>query len=543
MDEYFFYSLDDGSVLSPGENIPVSFSEIEGQSDTVVIRLTDSGKKEMALVEMDPDDLKGNGLSMALPEDLEPGLYYLQFEVWGEGVLLSESEVYFFISDGDFRIVSIETYPPNVVPGDTVTARVFPVYPGEMDPWLRWTLDGEVLLEGYLSEIGETVDFAITGDEGLYSLKGELFPVMSDESLVSLAYAYTDLFVSPASEEEADREPPENSEYSFYVSFDQGADELPVEEGSVAVIGNPDASADQEGYVFSSEDGIVYQFSGLPLDSEGSVSDFSLHLDFTYEKLPLQGEWRLISIGSAEDGFVLFYNGTNQMFYAGFSRFPEEYSSVPLSVFPENGQVSLTLEYAVQNSSRQLIWLVQDEILHETALHKTSYEDGEIVLGSDGEEPGLPLLWLSAGITEDMLAFSTALREQPESEHGKYDTLYARTERDEDIKLEIPVSGSELATLEILLQPYSDESMQFLFSSGLSASSPLQTFHIIPEEEEGQAQVVFSIINSRDGLFISHDGQIKGPFLVNSSLIFEIEKYNTSQNSIDSVKEIRLYQD
>ena len=316
-EEYYFSSVDNGSVVAPGAEIPVSFVEVDGRTDQVLIRLTDSLYNEIALVELAPEELEGDGLPVTLPEGLDAGVYYLQFEAWGEGILLSESETYFYLVDGDFSISSIETYPPKVQPGGNITARVYAVFPEDSSPWLRWSLDGVTLLEGFIGQIGSTVSFPASRDDGIYTLKCELFPLEPQKKFISTLAALTDIYVSPdgsgnALENEAD------SLFYFSVQLDNST-----------VI--PGAFWD----IQSTNQGVTYLYPSLPGSRLGAVESFSLSLEFSPEDLANSKQWQLISMGERGNEFILFYNEREKKFYAGFSKNPEVLSSLPLSVLQE----------------------------------------------------------------------------------------------------------------------------------------------------------------------------------------------------------------
>ncbi len=527
-EEYFFYSVDNGSVVAPGAEIPVSFTEVDGQADQILIRLTDSAYNEIALVELAPEELKGDGLPVSLPEDLEAGVYYLQFEAWGAGVLLSESETYFYLVTGDFSISSVETYPPKVQPGGNITARVYTVYPEDSSPWLRWSLDGEVLLEGFISQIGSTVSFPVSRDEGIYTLKCELFPLEPQKKLISTLAASTDIYVSPSGSGKA-LENQGDSLFSFAVQLDNNT-----------VI--PGASWD----IKSAEQGISYIYPDLPGNRLGSVESFSLSLEFTPRHLMSSDQWQLISMGDSDDGFILFYNGKTRTFYAGFSRIPQVLSSLPLSLFEDRSQAAVQLIYTKSDGRNRLVWQNEEEILGETEIpfpgSPESSSDSSTVLSA----------WTEAGILNAMEALPEGGAGADGSALSGYDTLYTRELPVPDsILVDTSLPVSEFSSLEFLLdKSVQDIQWQILFmkDSGdtyLAVDYPISVVSGSgrPAGDGGEENVYFSIIQNRDGLYVGYEGQVKGPFSVNGSLILKIQPYDSINTGINAVKEIRIYQD
>ena len=527
-EEYYFNSVDEGSIVAPGSEIPVGFTEVAGQSDLVVIRLTDVEYNEIALVELPPEDLEGEGLPLALPEDLPEGIYFLQFEVWGDGALLSDSETYFYLVDGEFSILSIETYPPNIEPGGILTARVYTVYPEDSTPWLRWSLDGETLLEGFLSDMGSTVSFPVSQEDGIYSLKCELFPLEPEENLVSSLSTYTDLFVSPSGGS-LPLEELVNSSFSF--SFQLDIDSVV-----------PPSSWD----ILPVDQGVVYSYPDLPGGSFGTVGDFSLALDFSSDLLALLDDWKLIFLGKRDSGFVLFYNGVQETFYAGFTRAPQALSSLPLSFLQDKRPQGLELVFIKKDGKGRLVWQNNEGVLTETEIPILSLWEK-----TEGDE-NLGETWLNAGISGALGYLPDSASGSDSSSGSEYTVLYSREDSaKESISIETPLPGSEFASLEFLLDSKAPDfqwQILFLDDSGddyLIVDYPISIVTVSGRPDEGKENesVYFSIINNRNGVFIGYEGQVKGPFSVNDSLILKIKPYDSINTGIDAVKEIRLYQD
>ena len=241
--------------------------------------------------------------------------------------------MYFYIVSGEYAVIGIETYPSNIETGEYINAKAYLTYPDDHDPWIRWSLDSSVLKEGFLSDIEDTCLLTAPAEDGVYSLKTELFPVEPQPDHNSSAVFHSDLFVNPGDGES--RTPVEDSIYTFYVSFDSGPGDVQNKKGTPELIGDPEEEQGrQDGYVLDSDDGIRYQYNPLPLDMEGYVQDFTLSLDFSYKNLPPEDEWRLITIGEEESCFVLYYNGSDEVILCRVIR------SCRFSLFPVYGFIA-----------------------------------------------------------------------------------------------------------------------------------------------------------------------------------------------------------
>jgi len=558
VDEYFFFTIDNGSMIPRGTDLPVSFSESSSNSDTIIIILRDSEQKEIALVEVLPEDLKGAGLPLELPRDLKEGLYLLTLQVMGEGLLLSESEVYFYIVGGGYGIDGLDTYPSDIGAGENITARASLTYPEGRDPWIRWTLDDVILKEGFLSDEKESCFFTVPGEEGVFSLKAELFPVKPLPEHHSSAFSHSDLFVT------VDGHDPwallEDMVHTFYVSFSDGLEDIRNPAESPELIGDPEADSGLfGGYVFSSEDGIRYHYNVLPLDESGNVQDFTLSMDFIYEDLPSSGQWRMVTIGNRYSSFVLYYSGLDQAFYAGFSSSVDSLSSVPAALLPQDQAVSLDLVYSSADGKNRIIWFVQNEILMESDISDFIIShSGNTLIGADEEEKGLPLLWQSLGIFEPE---ETALEVDDDLVPDELSAdsnlpavvepaiLYTRTDEFIPKTLELESLLNEgLSSLEFLLDGDVKEgawSFSFLDEDGESYF----TFDLMGSTETSVSEsfypetLVVSFVNNPEGFFLSHSNVINGPFPYQEYLKFRIVPYNSEDPELDLIKEIRLYQD
>lgn len=540
-EESFFFSLEDGALVAPEEEVRVSYADRESEADKVTIRLKDGAGEEVAVVTADPEDLQGDGLPIAFPEDLEEGIYRFAFEAWGKDSLLSQSEVSFFIVRGSYRIRGIETYPSDIRAGEHITAGVSLSYPQGRNPWLRWTLDDQVIKEGFLSEIRETCFLAVPGEEGVFALQAELFPLEPEPSQKSSVRSHTNLFVvsgeGPASSSL------KGNRSTFYASFLSDDQDVTRSAGKVETIGNPHSEGIGRGFRFAADEGIRYGYGILPTDEERRLQSFTLSLNFEYDDLPDEGEWGMIRVGR---DFLLLYDGERQAFRASLAGKEGEPALLDRKLLPEKGLVSLDLVYAAGDDGEggRFSWFSRGKLLQHAFLKASRpFAEGRTLIGSDGTGPGLPLEWLSIGVSGlPREAAPTALPEQAESEAegAAAEQLYRRGRFSPDkLSLQLPLGEEGIYSLEILTDgPVPPEAWEFSLRDGedefYSGSLPLS------EESQG---LTLSLVNRYEGVFFSDDGGVRGPFSSKGSLQFRIVPYNSDQFGLDAIKEIRLYRD
>jgi len=566
-EEYFISSVDNGAFLTAGASIPVSFSETGSRSDRLLIILEDSAGDVIASVDTDSEEMKGAGLPVELPADLTEGWYQLRFEIRGEELLLSESRVYFFIVDGDYSVDGLETYPPGITAGDTISARSTLTYPEGKDPWLRWSLNSEVLEEGLLSEKGSTCDFTVPEGEGVYSLKLEIFPVRPLSYQISSGLTHSDLFVTYSGGSLSSWERQDNRTYSQYFSFESDFSDRMNPDASPGIYGDPVPVVREtfKGYAFASEDGLEFPYHTLPLTDDGTAGGFTVSLSFWVESLPREGLWSLFSLGDEESRFSLEFRGEEQAFLAGFSGSESSRLSADTLIIP--GPVNLDLTYLTvdEDGAGRIIWTLQGGIVADSVLSPGILPgEGNTVIGSDRVLPGLPLTWLSAGITSP--GESGGALESPEQEESgensglEPEVLYVAAEEiPGEISLELSPLGEGLVHLEILMKPDVPHSWTFsladpegveLYQFDLVTSETAVPEDFQPESEEPDEEpdtVILSIVNDENGFFLTNSlfeaPSVLGPLPHQNSLILRIVPYNMDEiaSGLEDISEIRLF--
>ena len=170
------YQVDDGISLE----VQASGGDSVNGDDPVLERL------EITLAGIDGEvigtsTIEGEELQEGvLPDigvpDVEPGEYKLTLALYVDGEEVSRTERRFFIAQGSYAIDGVTAYPPSFFPASSGIMRVQLSAPEQADPYLRWTMDGEIIAEGYQSEGLEEVLVKSSSSEGVYPLLVEVFP-------------------------------------------------------------------------------------------------------------------------------------------------------------------------------------------------------------------------------------------------------------------------------------------------------------------------------------------------------------------------------
>lgn len=184
-------TIEDGSLVSSGDSIPIAVDRSpETDADRLEVVLESGTGEVLGTKTIGQDELEsGEELSIAVPE-LPAGTYRLVLTLFnGQSEVRSERRT-FFVSGDELRIDSVSTYPASFFPDSTGLARTSIDAPGTSDPYLRWSIQGNVVSEGYLSDGLDEVEVNAPAEEGVYELQLELFPAGPTED-VTLEFSST----------------------------------------------------------------------------------------------------------------------------------------------------------------------------------------------------------------------------------------------------------------------------------------------------------------------------------------------------------------
>ena len=549
--EYSLESIEDGTVLEPGDQVNIVLSEVGDRARSVVVELMDSDGEVVAEITVDPDILKGLGMPLDLPSDLTNGLYSLHFEVFEDSLSLYEESRYFYVFNGILSIHSLNTYPPGILPGDEIRAQAGVDFPEGTDPWLRWTLDGTVLQEGPVSETGLSCLFTAPDEEGVYSLGVELFPVEPRSDQVSAVARRSDLFVSVSTGSTVSWQMVEDRNYRFFIDFSDSLSNRMYGSSSPAVSGNPAVKTrgSYKGYLFAETDGLIFDEQALPSVDDGSLGDFVMALVFSTSSLPEAGNFTLFSTGAADNRFQIRSLAGEKVLQAVFSGGEDSFAlDLPFSTFTAEEVSYLELSYKVTGDVAVLKWISRGRILAsaEGAAVKTPVE-GKTFIGATPSSSGLPMNWysfaVSSGGAEDASGAGILVSGSPETVQRQESFLY---ERGSSAVNEIRISGFDpgagIGSIEIESDApagsgwnleMTDRAGSLLYSVSLGLESA----------ENDPGTVLVSYINDSRGFFVnsSLDTVMNGPFAYQENIAIRISP--ESDGTVQGIRSVRYYQD
>jgi methionine-rich copper-binding protein CopC len=169
-------SLQAGSVLSPQDTVTFRIRAEEGGKYSLQIHLTDPAGNSIWESTLESPQLNEE-LELQLPEELPVGQYQLHFRIVGETGTAGEKSYSFFYAPGEYRVLGIQSYPPSLLPGTSMTLKAQLQVPEAADPYIRWTLGDTVIARGLLSAGLDEVAWPAPAQEGIYVIRVEMFPV------------------------------------------------------------------------------------------------------------------------------------------------------------------------------------------------------------------------------------------------------------------------------------------------------------------------------------------------------------------------------
>ena len=196
-------SIAEGDFLGKGDSIDFII-QTEDQSSTPELLeielLAQSGLSVWNTSISSP--LTDEELELVLP-DLETGKYTILFTVHGEETVVEEKQLEFFYTAGTYDILGVSSYPPTIMAGHETVIQADLLFPPGANPYIRWSRDDTILAKGSLSEGLQSITWMAPEEEGVYSIRVELFPVPpptgTDFSFSSSLALTAQLYVSMAS--------------------------------------------------------------------------------------------------------------------------------------------------------------------------------------------------------------------------------------------------------------------------------------------------------------------------------------------------------
>lgn len=293
-------TIEDGAIITSGDTIPldIEYAEesrsLEAGPDLLVVSLVDVAEGvEVAATTLDAEDLMQPQLPPIELSDMPTGLYRLELELSdSDGILAARSVEFFHVAE-PHRVLGIATYPPAFFPGASGLLQANIDVPEGADPYLRWSMNGEIIAANTVSEGGSEVILRSPDAPGVYPVTLELFPVAPPDRLEygfrSSLSQTSDVYVAEDIELEEWELGPEISYFTLF-HFRGEMKDSGVAAGRFGsalraeVIGGPDLRihGDIFGYRLDGESGFVLDRPAVPFDG-GALSPFSINLRILLE--------------------------------------------------------------------------------------------------------------------------------------------------------------------------------------------------------------------------------------------------------------------
>lgn len=354
----FRTSINSGDILNPesGETIDIS---IEYDENIVrPVRLEIAFLDVQGLEISDPQIIEGEDLNEPLPSISvaapDENLYSVRLRVFdNDDVLIKEEIISFFYSRESFLIRGIATFPNTFVPGGQ--GLILPDAEASDSSWVRWSIDNEIIEEGFLGQYRDGFIWQAPLLEGVYGLRMELFPV-EPVYTANGTFPFTsplrsdiEIFViKTITSDPLDLYPAES--YSTLIHFKGIIENQGTFQNEITPIGLPVISkiGDKMGFYLNKGSGYLIDGNILPV-TDGVLMPFSV--TFLYYLGEPQFNSSFLDITA--DGNELFSINTNvsgalevEIFQSignisNFSNImPEKYSEITLSVLPADNIIS-----------------------------------------------------------------------------------------------------------------------------------------------------------------------------------------------------------
>jgi hypothetical protein len=183
-------SLADGSPVSTIKALDVSVVSIDGAPapSLLTIELTRADGEGIAVLTFVSGAASRDGaipvvdFARGIPEFMMPdGLpegYYVVTATLSDsaGSELTQSSIVVLSSRVKFDPPGISVYPGTVSGGSVSLFKLEGAFPPNLDPWIRWKVDGTVLSEGFLLDRADRLIWTAPKAGGVYEASAEIFP-------------------------------------------------------------------------------------------------------------------------------------------------------------------------------------------------------------------------------------------------------------------------------------------------------------------------------------------------------------------------------
>ncbi|RKX75738.1 MAG: hypothetical protein DRP87_13835 [Spirochaetes bacterium] len=393
-------TLNEGSIVTKNSQIPLSIENFDStlSPDRLEIKLLSSEGEELGTETIEGEDLKNDSLpSITLPQ-LETDLYILRFTLYKDNEIITEKEVKIFYTNEIFNVLGITSYPPVITSNTKAVLYAHLDIPEESSSYLRWSMGKELIAEGYVSDGFDKILWNAPAEEGVYSIKVELFPVGPEEDITfnfsSPRMLTTKIFVTKKESYSKNEFSPDNEYYSvFHFRGDVEDTGMRKKTGATELVGNPELTVRGNlfGYYLNGTNGFHIPSIILP-EKEGALGPFSLMMRLQIDGI--QKNRSFFNVTSADNNFT-FSLRTDQQGLP-MVRITQEAQNIEsyCAEYPDrveelfNGDThTLTLSVVPEEKTIQFLWFVDGLMVgseEKPYAPKTFPQNGYSLIG--GEE-------------------------------------------------------------------------------------------------------------------------------------------------------------
>jgi hypothetical protein len=318
LDDIAIKSLKPGGLLKKGQGVTFSIISPGGGElpDRLLVNLSAMNGENLKKLET-KDFTLNNDLALDPFDSIKTGQYKLEFAIYSGETLIASKTISFFYVESDFEIQGVESFPSGIYPGAHVLLRSSLKVPVNSDPFLRWTQGDKIIARGLASEGKGKIIWTAPDDEGVYTMRVELFPVgpngAEDYGFTSVELMDFEIFVSRLQSPSRLKLLPESSYYSLFHLDGNFADSgaginksasMKLEKPKAFPIGNPEVITkdDDLGYRLDGTSGFTVPYCIFPV-TDGRLAPFTLSMGLDVGAK--QTEKRVFSYISQDDSFDL----------------------------------------------------------------------------------------------------------------------------------------------------------------------------------------------------------------------------------------------
>jgi hypothetical protein len=304
-----------------------------------------------------------DNISLSIPNECRSGVLNISSQLPSNDDKKVMTQVYYL--EKPYGPISLSYFPPVPMVGSIVEASCT-VEDISDDTWFRWSLEDQLIWEGYRKDGGERISFFGPRKRGSYTLELELFPgpIISDRDITPHSETMEIFF-----NETADSDGKLNSDNWQSLFFcdgtntDRGRSYIgqSSEKALAFVAGNdltPQVVGGDRGYGFTSESFLKYD--GKILQGQGSTHALIQARMILYPPLGGEPEDKTVQIFSSKDGKglysyslfmkegnLLFSLGQNDKYVRSLLEFPSLLEGIPfwLSLVVEQKEENLLIRW------------------------------------------------------------------------------------------------------------------------------------------------------------------------------------------------------